>query len=201
MYCLTTGKQCSLETRNDLINCFAIDEKWKSEFIYGCFTDPSNFEKAIPRRKVRNFAADALKSKVTPKDRKIIELQGTRYLFGRLLYLSSTKHIDLKDGFDYPRVLVPLSIGHIDGSINKTDRSSLMHKLEKMSTAKGPSPASVDATFVDAVFLLHTLTNVPRTMGKISKLVLQLICRMSQVVHFICDTYVTSSIKETERTS
>ena len=46
---------------------------------------PSRFEKSIRRRKLKNFAADTVKTKLKVKDIKIKELEGTRDLFGRLL--------------------------------------------------------------------------------------------------------------------
>jgi hypothetical protein len=82
----------------------------------------------------------------------------------------------------------------------KAHNSAKNNILEKMTTAEGHAPDDVDATFVDAVFLLHTLSNIPCTMGELSRMVLHIICKMSPVVHFICDTYITPSIKETERT-
>lgn len=127
-----------------------------------------------------------------------MELQGTRDLFGRLLFISTTENIDLAKVFTYPLVPVPPAIAHLDGTMNKTNKSNLMHRLEKMG--EGPAPTSVDVTLVDAKFMLNTLQNVPRTMGEISKQILQILCNMSAEVHFICDTYVVPLIKGIERT-
>ena len=61
------------------------------------------------------------------KDKKIQELQGNRDIFGRLLYLAEHKGVDLDLVFRYP--LTPITLCHVDVSINKKDKAKLMHKL------------------------------------------------------------------------
>ena len=91
--------------------------------------DEGRFERAIPRRKITNFTSAAMKTTIK-QEQKTLELKGTRDLFGRLLYLSTIQRIDLKKVFSHPLIPVPLSLAHIDGSINKTDKSKLVEKIE-----------------------------------------------------------------------
>jgi len=99
-----------------------------TSFLNGCIKDGARFEKPTTRRKVRDFASAPVKSKIhTNKDMKVVELQGTRDLFGRLLYLSTVENIDLEKVFKYPLTPVPLS--HMGGSMNKTNKSKLLHTL------------------------------------------------------------------------
>ena len=88
LYCLATGKKADEEIKDDLLNCVKKGQAWCDDFTNGCFQDPSRFQKPIPRKKVKNFVTTAIKSKVGSKDVKIKELQGTRDLFARLLYLN-----------------------------------------------------------------------------------------------------------------
>ena len=74
-----------------------------------CFDSPLMLEKPIKKCKEKNFAADAVKVKVTAKNSKIKELQGKRDIIGRLLYLAVIEDLDLHVVFTYPltRVLYP----------------------------------------------------------------------------------------------
>ena len=129
LYCLTTGKNVPDDIKNDLLNCTDHGNKWCEEFTNGCFNDATWFERPIPQNKVNNFSSAAAKVTVK-KDLKVIELKGTRDLFVRLLYLSSIQNVDLEKVFSFPLTPVPLSLAHVDGSINKTDKAKLMHKIE-----------------------------------------------------------------------
>ena len=78
-------------------------QKFKDE----CFDNPSRLERPIKKCKAKNFAADAVKVKVTVKDSKIKELQGKRDLIGRLLYLAVIEVSDLHLVFTYPLTPYP----------------------------------------------------------------------------------------------
>ena len=77
--------------------------------------------------------------------------------------------------------------------------SKLFHKLEAMVESTPPSEG-VDVTLVDAMFVLHTMVNLPITFGDVAHLLLQKLCEMSPRADFICDTYLTPSIKYAEHT-
>ena len=103
-----------------------------------CFDNPIRLEKPIKKCKVKNFAADAVKVKVTEKNSKIKELQGKRDIIGRLLYLADIEDLDLHVVFTYPLTPVPLSLAHVNGTLHKTDKTKLMHKLEEKVTSGNP---------------------------------------------------------------
>ena len=58
--------------------------------------------------------------------------------------------------------------------------------------------ATVDVTIVDAMFLLHTLLNLPNTYGEIAKTLMAKLCEMSKRVDLVFDMYVTPSVKDSE---
>ena len=196
LFCLSTGRAASDETTSQLLRCMELGTKYAEAFKTECVKNPLRFEKPIPRRKIRNFASDAVKSKLTVKDKTIKELQGTRDLFGRLLYLSAKEKIDLSVVFAYPLTPVPLSLAHVDGSLHKTNKAALMHKLEGKITSG--NPPVIEACVVDAMFLIRTLTNLPATFGLLAKLILEKLLAMGQRVDFVCDRYITPSIKDLE---
>jgi len=89
LYCLSMGKAVFDKVKDDLTNCSEIGQKWCYEFKDECYADPVRAEKLIPHRKVKNFSCEAITMKMQGKDMKLRELQGTRNLFGRHLYLST----------------------------------------------------------------------------------------------------------------
>ena len=197
LYCLTSGKSTSDLIKNDLLNFTTNGESWSSEFRDACFQDPGRFEKAIPRRKNLNFASASVKSTVTV-GKKVKEVAGTRDLFGRLLLLSTKERIDLEKVLQYPLTPVPLSLAHTDGSMNTTDKSKLLHKIEDHMESS-ITLLETDVVIVDATFFLHLQKDLPMTFGEIAALVLRQLVRMAKEVHLVCDVYRSPSIKDAER--
>ena len=113
------------------------------------------------------------------------------------MYISTLEKIDLEAVFKYPLTPVPLSLSHLDGSFNKTDKSKLLQKLEKQIDSDIPS--DIDVVIVDAMFFLHTLVNPPSTFGKLSEEILKRLCKLANRVDFVCDSYYAPSIKSFER--
>ena len=196
LYCLSSGKSVPAEVKEDLLNCIERGKSWCEEFEKGCQLDPLRFEKPIPRRKVQNFASVSTKTSVK-NNKKVVELKVTRDLFGRLVYLSITNNLDIKKVFEFPLTSVPLSLAHVDGSLNKTDKSKLIQRIERDVVSTDPVDP-IDITLVDGMFLLHSLQNLPGTFGEIASLILLILCRLSTRVDMICDVYRTPSIKDLE---
>ena len=77
--------------------------------------------------------------------------------------------------FCCPLVSVPLSLAHVDGVMNKTDKSKLMHMLEAFVSSTPPD--TIDVTFVYAMYLLHILNNLPSAFP-VSSMILRQLCAM-----------------------
>ncbi len=199
LICISTGKIVSKDIADDLLTMEKQGSAWMEQFASGGFLDSSRFEKPIPRRKVKNFADCDIKMAVTRKDNTIRQLTCSRDLFGRLLYLATTIEIDLKKIFSFPLTPVPLSLAHVDGSVMKTDKSKLMKILEDRITSEPPQ--RIDATIIDGMFLIQTMTALPSTFAEIAKVIISRLSGLSSRVDFVCDTYRHPSIKDIERTS
>ena len=72
--------------------------------------DPTLFEKLISKLKCKTFASAMITTKLTVEDKKIIELKGTRDLFGRLVILATESKVDLHKVFEYPLTPVPFTL-------------------------------------------------------------------------------------------
>lgn len=86
---------------------------------------------------------------------------------------------------------------HLDGAICKTDKSALMKCLEK--EVQHEQPHHIDVAIIDGFFLLHTMKNVPKTFGNISKKLLQMVTQFQAArIDVVFDQYFTPSIKDYE---
>ena len=81
----------SEEIKQDLLQYIDRGKSWCSQFMEECFMGEERFERAIPRRKIKNFTSAAMKATIK-QEQKSLELKGTRD-FGRLLYLPSKELI------------------------------------------------------------------------------------------------------------
>ncbi len=198
LFCLATGKALPEPIKVDLLQCYSKGKEWRNEFQTECAADPSRFEKPIKKRKIKNASQAAVKAKVTTKDQKLVEVQGTRDLFGRLLYLSTTSGVDMENVLRFPLTPVPLALGHVDGTMNSADKSKLLHKIEDMCV-HNPPQQDPDIAIVDAMMLMNSLTPPPTTYGSLAKEVLGKLVALAPSVHMVCDTYMQPSIKDLER--
>ena len=114
--------------------------------------------KPIPKRKVANFAAENAKKKNQIKTRGKHATDSQRDAFIRLLVaISKATSFDLSHIMTFPITQYPLAIAHSDGLMIKTDKSMLLHSLEKKQEgfAEHVLP-SFDVTLIDRGLLIHS---------------------------------------------
>lgn len=122
-----------------------------------------------------------------------------RDLFGQLLAIALEKKIDISKVLTYPLTSIPLSLCHPDASINKTNKSVLLHILEKGIVSQ--QPTEKDLVIYDGFFILHQMKNLPQ---KYDQVAIKLLCRFlkedSRFAIVVFDTYFSPSIKDYEHT-
>lgn len=200
LFNLGTGKSAKKETESYLLNICTIGETERQKFINECIVNPNRFEQRIKSQKIKTFATENSKKKISAKDGKTIEACMMRDLFGSLLYLSLEKKIDIAEVLSYPLTPLPLSLCHIDGSIQKTPKSALLKYLETKTDSM--SPPNVDVQIIDAMFFLHLYSNLPSNFKGVAKYLLSRLTDCNgKIVHFVSDKWITPSIKDIERNS
>ena len=102
-----------------------------------------------------NFASQPINLKIPAVNKKYLEVQGTRDLFGRLLYLGQELNIELKLMLQYPLTPVPLSLADVTGNKHKTAKSALTKYLEK--DIEHNSPEHIDVFVIDAMYFIRSL--------------------------------------------
>ena len=82
----------------------------------------------------------------------------------------------------------------------KSSKSALLHHLESKVLTSDPS--SVDITIIAEMFFMHVHINLPTTFDGVARYLLSQIMRFDgKVVHFVCDKWITPSIKDNKRQS
>jgi hypothetical protein len=102
----------------------------------------------------------------------------------------------------YPLTPVPLSLSHVDGSMQKTPKAALLKFIE--SQVETQPPTSINTTIIDASFFLHLQMNsaLPSSFGAVARFLLQRILSSDgDIIHFVTDKWLSPSIKDCERDS
>ncbi|GFU47188.1 hypothetical protein TNCV_4654401 [Trichonephila clavipes] len=164
---ISSGKAASKTVEKFLLNIEEHGEIKRKTFIAECEQDDSRFEKSIKKNTDRQLFHRLCKKKNNNNWWKTVEVRVQKDLFGRILGISIDHKVDMAKIFTYPITPVPLSLCHFDGGICKTHKSILMKCLEK--DVEHNPPSHIDLAVIDGFFLLHTMKNVPKTFGNISK--------------------------------
>ena len=199
LICLSSGRAASNKISADLSKFREIGEIALKDFIKTRLVDKSvKFQKPLKRLKISTFEQMSTKKSVTSTQKKTVQIKAERNLLGRLLFLSQQNDIDLEKLFKYPLAPIPWCLATADGSLVKTDKSSLMHHLEQMAEPVTDLSMENAVYVVDGNAQFQAFTNLPTTFEDLAfNLFLSL--PKTQIVHFVTDTYKEMSIKQAER--
>ena len=117
-----------------------------------------------------------------------------RDLIGCILYHSLQQNIDMAEVLKYSLTPVPLSLSHVDGTMQKIHKATLMKPLESEVTAT--PPPSLNTTIIDASFVLHlqTSSSLQSSFGAIARILLQKVMYAEgDVIHCERDSRMPSS--------
>ena len=196
LFNISTGKAASEDTQNFLLNVMKIGKDRRDTFIEECAAKNERFHERINRVKINNFQKEGIKVKAKKKN-KTVEIELTRDLFGRCLYLALQNKIDMAEVLKFPCIPCPLSMCHPDGTMLKTAKATLLHYLENMVNTIPPTV--IYTTLIDGMFYLYLLIDLPITFGGIARrLIKHLACFEGEEIHFVTDQYRFPSIKDSE---
>ena len=199
LFNIATGKAAQDDTAAFLLEVPLTGSKAKDEFIEGCAEDSSRFSQPIKRQKIKNFASQAGKFKVSSaSEKKLVTVTMTRDLFGSILFHALQSKVDMEEVLKYPLTPVPLSLCHPDGIMQKTPKSKLLLELEKRIATRNPH--NIDIRIIDGMFFLHLFVELPPTFGALAILILKQVCKQKgNEIHLIFDKTISPSIKDCER--
>ena len=125
LYNIRSGKAASTDTSKFLLNVNRIGPELRETFISECIADSTRFERRLQKRKIFTFATKGQKYKLRGNNDKIVEVRMERDLFGCILFLASLQKIDMGELLKYPLTPVPLSLCHVDGTMQKNSKISV----------------------------------------------------------------------------
>lgn len=175
LFNIASGKAATSHVEEFLLNVEKIDCEQQELFLSECSTDINRFDKTIKKTPVHNFASQIEKRKCVKVGGNTQEIKIQRDLFGRMLGISMDHKIDVMKMLSYPLTPVTLAFCHLDGAIYKTVKSVLAKALE--SSIEHDTPVSSDVYVVYGFFILHSMKEVPKTFGNISKRFLQMVTK------------------------
>ena len=118
-------------------------------------------------------------------------------MFGRLLFLSIQRQIDIRFVFQYPLLPESVCFAHPDGSIRNSPKSKVFPFLKTKVTSTPPTTVK---TVVDGMFLLRACIGTCATYQVLARRLLQDALKLTSYRIDICfDVYESPSIKDVER--
>ena len=164
------------------------------------------FWEPIPNMKIKTFSSANKKIHVKSSD-KLVTVNADRDLFGRLLIVSNTRQISLKDVLSFELSPVPYSLANADGSLRKGTKSVLCSLLEKdvnvvQQLTALPNPTVV---IIDGMAIIQMSKSAgTSTFGDLSEkyyniFTAPLFSNNCVQVHVVFDQYWENSIKEGQR--
>ena len=196
---LKTGKQSSPNAEKYLLNIFTDGAKRRDNFVSECCKRPARFEEAIHKTNIVNFAAENFqKQNKSSKAAAILQAKGTRDMFGRLLFLSVKREIDMNKVFQFPLLPEPPCFAHPDGSLRDSPKSKVYHMLR--NSIQSVSPPTINTAVADGIFLLKSHITHSPTYKVVARKILSTVLNLTTYIADLCfDIYESPSIKDVKR--
>ncbi|XP_053399793.1 uncharacterized protein LOC123523028 [Mercenaria mercenaria] len=200
---LSTGMTASMDICNDLLGA-----KEKGENAYQAFKEnrllteqPSEmFYDRLPRQQLKTFSS-IQKTKKTKISGNEYILKADNKLFGHMVLVASSRHLDMKEVLRHPLGPLPWALANCDGTLKKTNKSSLARKLDKRADSGDTVPQS-SACVVDAMMIVNKISGENRTFEDLSENIFDTVLRCGKNcsrIDVVFDTYRNISIKNAER--
>ena len=202
---ISSGVEVGCDVADRILHAEQLGEDQYFQFCQtNLFTDNPDIFINIKKNKLRTFSSE----RVTVKDSKGRQsmVKTNRNLFARLLVISKSREINLKELLSYSLSDYPLSIATVTGLV-KTTKAKMLHILEE--AASNPIVDIMDigennALIVDAMAVLQALKGKWRTFGEFADSIFDYLVKLARQckanrLDFVADRYPAISIKNSER--
>ena len=199
---ISTGIQTTDRVTQDMLKARDLGQKSMEAFLTDrlCNSESSIFD-PIKKLKLATFAT-MNKKKICKLKGKEISLRSSKDLFCKVTIIAQKRSINLNQLFEYPLGPLPLSLAETVGTLKKSAKSTLLHKVEGPVE---PATAVPDeyAFIADGMACVRQIKTSHLTYRELANHLLKFIIGCSKFVRsvdVILDVYAENSIKDVERT-
>ena len=204
---ISSGLLVSNEVASNLTKAHTKGTEAYQAFCSKCILaggDPSTFHQPIKALHLKTFASNS-RSRVTTKYQKErVLLQSSSDLFIRLVIVSRSRSLDLRQLLSYSLTPIPASISTVDGLNVKTTKANLMHAMEDdVPGCRVNSVPPESALLFDGMALIQGTRDGSGTFLQYAdrilvKAVRQCTSMRCTRMDFVTDRYPETSIKDCE---
>ena len=204
---IATGRAASKPTESYLLGTLKRGHDAQKKFTEEWLDNSSRFQKRVQRIPLQNFAVENTKKpKLLPIEKSKKSAESLRDLFIQLIIVTSQEtSFDLRKVLSCPITQYPLSLAHCDGMPVKSDKSTLLKKLESFQGGDTTNEEYSSYEYVyDGGLLMHSVlsrTNAGASYASVARSLLSIVCsgHTGKEVHLCFDKYIEKSIKASER--
>lgn len=203
---ISSGVEAESDVADSTLQAEQLGEHQFSEFCQtNLFNDNPDIFTKIKQNKLRTFSS----KKLTLKDSKgrQINVKTGRNLFARLLVMSKTREINLKELLSYSLSDYPLSLSTVSGGLVKTAKAKMLEILEGVANNPVVETENLgvdNALIVDAMAVLQVMKGKWKTFGEFADSIFAYLVKLAHHwkaarLDFVADRYPEISIKNAER--
>ena len=174
-------------------------EKFKSTRLSSTIQSACFYDR-MPKLQLKN-CSDMSKGKKVSFSGRELTLKADRGLFAKMAVIAQKRNLNMRYIFTFPLGPIPLSLGNPDGSLRKTQKSSLMEVLTKDFSPLDTIPPH-SALVIDGMSIVQKVVHAPDTFGQLGEKLLSNILAEGRAhgrIDVVFDVYREMSIKNSER--
>ncbi len=203
---ISSGVEVEGKVADNILQAEQLGEHQFSDFVQNnLFSDKPDLFAKIKQNKLKTFSSKHLT--VKNSEGKQLVVKTSRDLFARLLIMSKSREIDLKELLSYNLCDYPLSLSTAAGGLVKTAKSKMFEILEDMvidPTVDAENIGDHNALIVDAMAVLQAVKGKWKTFGEFADTIFAYLVKLARQwnatrLDFVADRYPELSIKNAER--
>ena len=160
------------------------------------------FYDPLKKQRLKTFSDIKVKRSFKTQGRCII-MKADRNLFAKMTLIGQTRKLDMKEVLSYRLGPIPWALANPDGTLRKTNKAQLSHRLAKDFSPVDTIPSN-SACIIDGMAIVQKVmaNSTNASFGEASKSIFSAVLREGRANHridVVFDIYKDNSIKYAER--